>query len=230
MSKLKIGSHSRKSFLTSWLRSPFGALIAKPWFDRLTKKMLARWFFPASRMWAAASAAEGSVEKYLAEIGLEASPKLERKLRPLLREFESRRAMVQQSEEKWQKAFFGGVESSPEQLLALEQERLFRCNRYNTMRFKFLSLGVSQKISSIRWHVPTPEELERVYKNSLEQPQELFALPEKFPEMATSRPFPGAVGTDYWVRFRSPSARMNDVVTARVHEPGSARAAWQFWR
>lgn len=214
--------YSNRSILTSWLNSPLGALIAKPWFDRLAKKMLARWFFPMSRMWAAARAAEGSVEKFLVEIGLEASPRLERKLVPLLRQFEARRAQVRETEFTWQEAFFGEAESSPEQLLAIELERLLRRNRYNAMRVKFLSLGVSQIISPIQWHVPTPEELAKVYGNWLAKPQEMSALPDRLPDVTTSRSFPGAGGADYWLRFRSPSERMNDVVTARVHDPVNA--------
>jgi pimeloyl-ACP methyl ester carboxylesterase len=39
------------------------------------------------------------------------------------------------------------------------------------------------------------------------------------PAVEMSRSIPGATGTDYWLRFPSPSPRLADTVYARVHEP-----------
>ena len=38
-------------------RSPLGALLAKPWVDQAGLFGLKRWYFPLSRLWAAANAA-----------------------------------------------------------------------------------------------------------------------------------------------------------------------------
>lgn len=44
-------------------------------------------------------------------------------------------------------------------------------------------------------------------------------VPEPMPEVTALHRVPGPVGTEYWIRFKSPSARMNDEVVARVYEP-----------
>ncbi len=219
MSQPDIRHFSSQTILNSWLRSPLGSLLAKPWFDRLSLKLLDRWYFPVSRMWAAARIADGSVEKFLSEIDFAASPSVEKKLGRILKQFETRRTLARQANDRWEAAFFGGTENSPEQLLDIEQERLERRHQYNEMRFKFLPLGISQKISPIKWQITTPEAAVQSYQSWLEQPQKMTDLPEDMPQVTKSRIFAGTVGPDYWLRFQSPSTRLNDVVTVRVHEP-----------
>ena len=46
------------------MRSPLGGLIARPWFDHVTLRFLSKWYFPLSRLWAAAGIAAGSVERF----------------------------------------------------------------------------------------------------------------------------------------------------------------------
>ncbi len=223
MSNRNSQQYSSHTFVSKWLRSPLGALVAKPWFDRLTMKMLDRWYFPISRMWAAARASAGSVEKFIAEIGLPATPALKRKAASILREFETRRDQSKQADEKWQDAFFGDGEYSPEQLVGIEQARLDCRHQFNSMRSKFLRLGISQNISALKWQVPTLEEVSTSYEKWLEQPLELSHLPEYLPEVIKSKSFPGTVGTNYWLRFNSLSPLTNDVVTARVYEPNDEK-------
>ena len=67
------------------MRSPLGALVARPWFDRVALRFIARRFLPLSRAWAAATIAEGSVERFLAEVPLaDPGPRLHRRLAPVL--------------------------------------------------------------------------------------------------------------------------------------------------
>ena len=223
MSNPKIQQYSSHTFMSKWLRSPLGAVVAKPWFDRLTMKMLDRWYFPLSRMWAAARAAGGSVDKYFAEIGLPATPALEKRVALILQEFEVRRDHSKLADDNWQDAFFGDGNVTTEQLLGIEQARLDCRHHFNSMRSKLLTLGISQKISALKWQVPTLEEVSTSYDKWLERPIELFELPENLPEVTKSKTFQGTVGTNYWLRFQSPSTLTNDVVTARVYEPENVK-------
>ena len=172
-----------------------------------------------SRLWAAANAAHGSVDDFLTITGLDAGAALTRRLERLLAEFEHRRDRVRRVEEHWHAAFFGDTEMSTDQRLAIEQERLECRDDYNAMRFKFLLLAITRKIKPIRWNAPTPREVAEVYGGWLDQPEGRFDLPATLPEVQKSRPVQGVVGTDYWLRFPSPSARVNDHAFARVHEP-----------
>ncbi len=44
------------------LSGAMGALLLRPWYDRLSVAVLGNWYFPVSRIWAAALEARGSVE------------------------------------------------------------------------------------------------------------------------------------------------------------------------
>ena len=50
-------------------RSPLGALLAKPWVYQAGLFGLKRWYFPLSRLWAAANAAGGDAARFRDEIG-----------------------------------------------------------------------------------------------------------------------------------------------------------------
>ena len=50
-------------------RSPLGALLAKPWVDQAGLFGLKRWYFPLSRLWAAANAAGDDPARFRDEIG-----------------------------------------------------------------------------------------------------------------------------------------------------------------
>ncbi len=213
---------SSSALLTSWLSTPVGGLVARPWFDRVAFKMLSCLFFPLSRMWAAARVADGSVDRYLDELALASTPRLANKLERLLPEFQQRRRAILDQEGRWEEAFFGGRDSdewSPEALLAVEQMRLSQRAAYNSIRFKFLSINLGNRVSPIRWNLPTPEEVEAIYGPQPGQGEQFFTIPDPMPEVRESRRLPGAIGTDFWIRFKSPSTRMQDMVTARVYEP-----------
>ena len=49
-------------------RSPLGALLAKPWVDQAGLFGLKRWYFPLSRLWAAANAAGDDTARFRNEI------------------------------------------------------------------------------------------------------------------------------------------------------------------
>lgn len=202
------------------LRSPLGNLVARPWFDRAAMYLLCRWFFPLSRLWAAARTAEGSLERFLAEMpdasALHSRALLERRLR----RFESVRGRVLDSERAWEAAFFGDSDVAPDGLAETERARLFRRNAYNASRRLFAPWRAAGTAAPIRWAIPAPEEVAADFGSLVADPAQAFAAPDPMPPVAESRRFSAVPGRqERWIRFASPSARMNDEVIARIYEP-----------
>lgn len=201
------------------LRTPFGGLIARPWFDRMALKALDRWFFPLSRLWAAARAANGSVERYFDEAPLEPASGLRSMLEPRLKRFETIRHQVVDTEAVWEDAFWGADVHSAGALAEIEHARLYHRNGYNTLRRMFVPVRLRRQVTPIHWDTPTPEDVETLYGDLAANPAEAFRPPDPMPRVDQSRVIEQDGRRDYWLRFPSPSKRMNDDAIARVYEP-----------
>ena len=178
------------------------------------------WFFPLSRLWAAARAAEGSVERFAAELPALPALRLERALAPRLARFEQVRAEALASERAWEDAFFAPAAPAPGALAAVERARLFDRHAYNALRRLFAPFAEHGRARPFRWRIPAAAAVEALYGGFLAEPARAFAPPDPMPPVRASHAFPAAPGRrDYWLRFPSPSARMADEVTARVYEP-----------
>ncbi len=201
------------------MRSPVGAGLARPWFDPVALWLLGRWFFPLSRLWAAARAANGSLLKFYEEVPMDPIPGIGARLRKTLDRFETAREAVNATEARWRQVFFDERETELYRLVAIEAARRDRRNAYNATRRHFSYLGRRRSIRPVRWDVPSVDEVEADYGAWLADPAAAFAPSLPFPEIAQSQRVPGPVGEEYWLRFRSPSPVMNDDVFARVYEP-----------
>ena len=204
------------------LRTPFGKLIARPWFDQVALRLLAKWFFPLSRLWAAARAAEGSVDRYFVEAPMEPRSRLRSMVASRLRRFETVRHEVVDMEARWEEAFFGAPTPDAGLLADVEHQRLFQRNSYNTLRRLFVPLRLRGDIPPVHWDTPSPDDVEHIYGDLARDPAKAFRAPEPMPAVARSRIIETENRRDYWLRFPSPSSRMNDEVIARVYEPKGA--------
>jgi len=202
------------------LRSPLGAVVAAPWIDPPVLWGLARIYFPLSRLWASARSADGSVERFFAEIPL-ASPSrwLRGYARWALRWFERARAAAQAAEVAWEDAFFGPGGASPMALRRLERRRVETAHRFMLTRFLFLGLLLARRIPAVRLRIPDPKVVGRAYGAAPEDAVRAMGPPATWPEIETSRRMPVPEGEDYWLRFPTPSARLDGYAWARVHEP-----------
>lgn len=209
-----------QEFLVDCLRTPLGGLVARPWFDRVALKVIADWFFPLSRLWAAARAAEGSVDRYFIEAQIEPSRRLARQLESRLGRFEAVRNTVVATEQVWEDAFFGGGRPTPASLARIEETRLSDRDSYNNLRRIFAPLALGGRVPPILWDIPGPGKVEEIYGELVTDPARAFAAPETMPRIETSRPVDTPRGQSYWLRYDSPSSRMADQVIARVYEPG----------
>ena len=208
-----------EDFSERWLRSPAGAVLARPWFDHAALWLLGRWFFPLSRLWAAARAANGSILRFYEEVPMDPVPGIGARLRKTLDRFETAREAVNATEGRWRQVFFEERGTELYRLVAIEAARRDRRNAYNATRRHFSYLRRRRRILPVRWDVPDPEEVETDYGAWLADPAAAFVPQPPFPEVFESQRVPGPVGEEYWLRFRSPSPVMNDDVFARVYEP-----------
>ena len=204
---------------TKLIASPAGRLIARPWFDSTALYLLKHWYFPLSRLWAAAREAEGDVDRFIQAVPLERPNRSQRKaIASALHQFERARLKAFSVEQLWRHYFFGKEDAAKERLPIIEEMRLDFRTDYNMARKKFIRLRKLVK-TSVSMNPPTPDDVAELFGENGEKLPAHFALPEKFPNVEVSRSIPTAHGRDYWLRFPSPSLQMDDEVYARVHEP-----------
>ncbi|MGI9390337.1 MAG: hypothetical protein ACR2O1_09800 [Boseongicola sp.] len=200
--------------------------MARPWFDRVALNTVAYWFFPLSRLWASARAAEGSTDRFFQNAGIMPSARFAKRVRRNLAEFESIRHTLVGVEHDWETVFFGTGKPSPDAAQSVEDERLARRYQYNNLRRKFIPLRLSKTVQPVNWQIPSPDDVDAVYAPFLADPGESYAPPSPMPAVTVSHCLQTADGGhNYWLRFDSPSPRMNDQVIARVYEPPDAQHA-----
>lgn len=199
-------------------RRILGLLLGWAWFDRVSTFSLRRLFFPLSRLFAAAQSADGQPRAFCEAVPMTAKyTDAPHQLRALAR-FEELRARAGGLDLAWERAFFGPDDVPVAERAAIEAARLDARQAFNGARGLFLRY-LTRPIPRARMAVVTPAAAEAVYGRARQDFAPFVAPPEVMPEVSVSRKIPGAVGRDCWLRFKSPSARLGDTVTARVHEP-----------
>ncbi len=204
-----------------------GWLFGRAWLDPAAHWALRRWFFPLSRLWAAASIAEGSVERFFDALPVNALPARRDGLGKLLARFEEARVRAAAIDAAWERALFdgrgiSGGDPSEAECVALEAARLGSANDYNSMRrhFRFL---LRAKTPRARFDPPSPAEVDDTYGTALDNAMPFFAAPDPMPVVKVSRSIPAAHGRDFWLSFDSPSGRLADRVHARIYEPAGVQ-------
>ncbi len=221
-----IQRQTSQELLVAALRTPLGSLIARPWFDHVALNTIAYWFFPLSRLWAAARAAEGSVESFFDNAGIMPTDKRAERVRRSLDQFENVRLRLQDTEREWERVIFGADLPPPGAAQNVEDKRLSQRHRYNNLRRMFIPLRFAEKVHPVRWQIPSPDDVSAVYDTLLPDPARAFAPPDPMPTVTVSQElYTADGGKNYWLRYKSPSARMNDQVIARVYEPRDAEDA-----
>ncbi len=214
---IKRPRHIASDRVMRFLRSSLSPLLTRPWLDRLILWILEHWFFPLSRLWASARAAEGSIDRFCIEANIAPSPKHCQKAYRVLANFEHARVKNLMTEQVWQAYLFGDDTVTEQRLLIAEEMRLDTRTEYLMMRKQFTPFRKMVK-QSIALRPPTPEETHSKYPDQSVF-NSAFAISDQFPEVEQSRSIPVPSGRDYWIRFKSPSEDMADLAYARVHEP-----------
>jgi hypothetical protein len=208
------------------LRGPANALIARPWFDPVALWTLGRFLFPMARAWAAATVAEGALDRFLAEVPLRHLSRLaERSVRPALPLVARLKAGLDEAERDWDAAFFGAAPADAAALMALDRRRRLASHTLMASRARFGRLVLRQRVPLVRFDIPGLATVEARYGALPEDPRLFHALPEPLPPVEESRRFAGARGREYWLRFASPNPLVPGHAWAHVFEPPDAGPA-----
>ena len=199
-------------------RAASSLLLGRPWFDGAALHLLGHWFFPLSRLWAAAHLAGGRADNFAHHVAdgyrVAATPALRR----ALDRFEAARATSSALDAAWEHVFFGPHDFPEPYRTATEAARIRHRHALNATRRHFLRL-VDASVPPVRRDIAAPADVAAAYATAIADPTPLFAPPAAWPAVEVSRSIPGRSGTDHWIRFPSPSGRLGDTVTARVYAP-----------
>lgn len=202
-------------------RALMGHALGWSWFDPFSSWMLRRVFLPSSRLWAAAHLADGSVERFYDAVPMPRRIGDSKRLNGALATFDKARAAAHAIDVEWERVFFGPDDSSSAHRIAVEAARLEAKHAFNSVRRKFTFL-IDRYVPAIRLQVQSPEETATIYGRAMEDFAPFVAPPDEMPEIETSRVVRTSTGNEYWIRFKSPSKRLGDIVYARVYEPHGA--------
>ena len=205
-------------------RAVAGTLLARPWFDHATLFGLKHIFFPASRLWAAADEAHGDVARFFAAVPMPVRHEHTERWAAILTGYEEARAAADAIDAAWERVFFGAAESRPQDRIAIEAARQSARHHLNGKRWA-LRARAGRHVPRAKLAIATPAEVEALYGGGPAAFKARAAPPATMPVVEMSRALPTAAGRDYWLRFPSPSARLGDIATARVHEPHDAENA-----
>jgi pimeloyl-ACP methyl ester carboxylesterase len=195
------------------LKSALGDLILRPWFDRAALKILISWYFPLSRAWAEAMAADGSAERFFA--ALPPRRHSDRLLPRILALVQRRHEALKTAEEAWLRAFFGPGPA----LVDVEARRLSCAAQLMGVRSLFAPLHLETPFPAVAWTIEDKASVERRHGERLRLPAQAF-LPRGGPEMIEpSRGFINGDGVDGWLRFLSPVPAVGPQAWARVGTP-----------
>ena len=220
----RLRSHSSAKGM---MRSAAGMVFGRPWLDPVASLALRRWFFPLSRLWAAAEIAQGSPEAYFDAVSGKARPNQRDRVIGVLSRFERARVEAAAMDSAWHRAFFPAPGTDADgagmaERVALEEARHEAAHRHNTMRRQF-SFLLRADVPRIRHEVPDPADVATAYDAALVDARPFFAPPGSAPAIEQSRPVATTEGRDFWLRFASPSSRLSDQVYARVYEPAGVK-------
>ncbi len=201
----------------NWGRTLKGYAFGWPWFDPVSSWALRRLFVPSSLLWAAAEQAGTSVERFFDAAQLPRKSANEKKLAEALVQTAAARAIAQSRERAWQQAFFGTGTAGPDARREIEAARYAASHAYNLARrhFGFMLRNDPPRIRSV---TQGPEEIAAIYGAQFER-LSLEGIANGNAAVEVSKKIDRAAGTDYWLRFPSPSALLGDTVYARVLEP-----------
>src|SRR5882672_9821022 len=167
-------------------RSPLGALLARPWVDQAGLFGLKRWYFPLSRLWAAANAAGGETARFRDEIGAPVAAWPEPYLRPVLARNAGRKAAAEAACSAWETSLFG--DAPHEDCLMLDRRRRAAAARHLATRASFYPLLFPTRPPSARWEIDQPAHAERDLGPAIARPDGLYDVAVDVGTVAVSQP------------------------------------------
>ncbi|MGC2857644.1 hypothetical protein ACM64Y_19405 [Novispirillum sp. DQ9] len=197
-----------------WQKAVNGFILS-PWFDRAAVPMLARWYFPLSRAWAAGLEAGRDRAAFAAALGRRSvsawvadAP---------LAGLAARAQAHAEATRRWEDAFFGGAGGD---LAAVEAARLEAAHALMAARSLFARLHMLRTVPAVRFAVAPPQEVQARHGARRADVGTAFALPPTAPGWEVSAAFERAGRRQGWLRLPAPvPAHPGDRLWARVVEP-----------
>lgn len=206
-------------------RSPLGALLARPWLDKAGLFGLGRWYFPLSRLWAAANEAGEDTARWREEIGAPLAAWPEPYLRSVLARHAARKLAAEAAGSAWEASLFDDV--SDEDGLVLDHRRRAAATRHLATRASFYPLLFSTRPPSARWQIDQPADVDRTLELAIARPDSLYDATVDVGTVVVSRPMMRDGLHEYWLRAPTPAPRLarrpgSETLYARVIEPVDA--------
>lgn len=204
--------------LSSVLQSPVGGWLVRQWLDPKILSTLKSWYFPLSRLWAAASVSRGEMALFERFAGLSEGGRRVRFGQGKLERFEQLKAASAQATSHWHEMFFHPNAQSLSQLQSAEKARVNARHEFYVSRRLFRPLA-SHLNALVQTDFSAPQLMEQRYNLPDRVLLRGFMPASQMPEVQQSHSIPASTGREHWLRFRSPSQSMGDWVYARVSEP-----------
>lgn len=209
------GQFRRYHPLDRLVQRAINALVFRPWFDDAALKLMTRWYFPLSRAWAAALAANGDPAAFADAIPRR---RVTGRLVPrLLDAVELRLSALIVADEHWEEAFFGGGSPLPQ----IERARLRAAAALMQLRTSFTPLHVESPLPGVAFDIEPIESVERRHRRRLMQRNSAFQAERAPQPVETSAAYLSRRGIEGWVRFPAPTHAAGDRLSARVITPRS---------
>ncbi|HYN39277.1 MAG TPA: hypothetical protein VES39_08495 [Rhodospirillales bacterium] len=195
------------------VRSAVGGLILRPWFDDAALRLLTQWYFPLSRGWAAALAANGSPDCFAAAIPC---GRLARRLLPgILKRAQARQTALDAADDAWEDSFFGDGPARGD----VEAERLSAAGALTNLRSAFVPLHLQSALPAVAWEIESPASVAHRHGARLAHPEDAFADAFDPAGIDASRGFLSRHGVEGWLRFAAATAAVTGPAWARVSAP-----------
>jgi hypothetical protein len=202
------------------LASPVGKLVTRPWFDRVALKLGLAAYLPLSRAWAAATVAEGSLERFREEVPIaRLPPMVERGLPRTLARIAELNFVHEAVERSWEDAYFGLAPAGADRLVMAECARRDASDSLMKGRLAFVPLRLRGAVPAVKFEIPPFERVMERYGAALEDFESAYMPPAAPPGIVESRRVPGELGTEYWLRFPSGNPAVGAEAWAHVFEP-----------
>jgi hypothetical protein len=200
-------------------------VATQPWIDPVVLGALRRWYFPLSRLWAAANAADGDVDRFFAEPGApEDGPWSRRIAGSVLPRHEGARRRAASERQRWEAAAFGSEPVPTAVLARLDSARRRAASLHLATRGLFYPLLFPRRAPPAAWGIPAPLAVDTAYGAGRGDPAAVYAVPAAMPLIEVSHPTARRGRTERWLRFPTPHAPLAaragcETVYTRVVEP-----------
>lgn len=212
-------------------RSPLGALLAKPWVDHAGLFGLKRWYFPLSRLWAAADAAGHDAARFRDESGAPLADAWPDQwqgpwLRSVLARHAARKSTAAEARAAWEAASFDGGQGRD--ALVLDRRRRAAATRHLATRALFYPLLFPRRPPSARWQIDSPARVEQELASAIVSPDSLYDAPLDQGSVVASPMVVKEGLRECWLSAPTPAPRLgarpgSERLYARVIEPADAQ-------